>query len=431
MTAWLLVAIALLFVSLAGLLTAVEAAYLSLARPEAERLTQDGQRPRLAAILADPIRHTRAVRFWRIWFEAAAGVAIALAYMLWLDSVWWAGLWATLTMAALGFMVVGLSPRRAGRAHAGRFATATAPLVRLGALALGPVPGWLVKLGSPASAPTEEATFFTEEQFRDLVDRANEANVIEDVEADLIHSVFDLGDTRVRAVMVPRTDMVAVTAGTTVSKALNLCLRSGCSRLPVIGEDADDVRGVVYLKDLVRLVVEEGRGGEDVLKAARSVRYVPESKLVAELLQELQRESTHMAIVVDEYGGTAGLVTLEDLLEEIVGEIDDEYDAERAEVVEAGDGAFVVPAGLEIDELGDLFGMELHDDEVDTVGGLLTKALGRVPIVGSQAEVAGLMLRARSLAGRRNRLGTVLVFRAPKTSKNNGAALAQSKEHTP
>mgnify|MGYP005982912853 CR=1 FL=1 len=411
MTGWLLVAVALVFVATAAVLSAVEAAYLALSRAEAERLTEDGARPRLAAILKDPVRHTRAVRFWRIWFESAAGVATALAFVGWLHSVWWAGLWATLTMAALGFVVVGASPRRIGRAHAGAVAAATAPLVRAGAVVLGPVPGWLVRLVTPASANTEEATFFTEEHFRDLVDRANEANVLEDVEADIIHSVFDLGDTLVRAVMVPRTDMITVSADVSVSKALRLSLRSGCSRLPVIGEDADDIRGAVYLKDLVRLALEEGRAEEPVMVGARPVRYVPESKLVAELLQELQREATHLAIVVDEYGGTAGLVTLEDLLEEIVGEIDDEYDAERAEVQPLGENAFLVPAGLDIDDLGDLFGEELHDDEVDTVGGLLAKAISRVPIVGSHAVVGDLELRAESLSGRRNRVGTIRVTR--------------------
>jgi CBS domain containing-hemolysin-like protein len=410
-TGWLLVAVAVVFVATAAILSAVEAAYLALSRAEAERLTEDGARPRLASILQDPVRHTRAVRFWRIWFEAAAGVATALAFVGWLDSVWWAGLWATLTMAALGFVVVGASPRRIGRAHAGAVAAATAALVRAGTVVLGPVPGWLVRLVTPASASTEEATFFTEEHFRDLVDRANEAKVLEDVEADLIHSVFDLGDTRVRAVMVPRTDMITVGHDVSVKKALRLSLRSGCSRLPVIGEDTDDIRGAVYLKDLARLSLEEGRGEDPVAGACRPVRYVPESKLVSELLQELQREATHLAIVVDEYGGTAGLVTLEDLLEEIVGEIDDEFDAERAEVQPLGNESFLVPAGLDIDDLGDLFGEELHDDEVDTVGGLLAKAISRVPIVGSHTVVGDLELRAESLSGRRNRVGTIRVTR--------------------
>lgn len=412
MTIWLLAVLALVFLAAAALLTSVESAYLALPRAEAERLTEDGKRPRLRLILSDPVRHTRAVRFWRIWFESAAGVALALAYMALLDQVWWAGLWATLTMAALGFLVVGVSPRRLGRLHASAITAATAPLVRLGTTALGPLPGWLVRTVIPRASSTEEATFFTEDHFRDLVDRANEANVLEDAEADLIHSVFELGDTRVRAVMVPRTDMITAPAGLGARKALNLSLRSGCSRLPVIGDDADDVRGVVYLKDLVRTVVVEERPDEDVARVARPARYVPESKPVGELLPELQREAVHVAIVVDEYGGTAGLVTLEDLLEEIVGEIDDEYDAERVEVVADGDDAFIVPAALEVDELGDLFGLEMDDDEVDTVGGLLTKALGRVPIVGSSAVVPPLVLTARSLSGRRNRIGTVRARRA-------------------
>lgn len=414
MTGWLLVAVAVLFVAAAALLTATEAAYLSLPRAEAERLIADGGRPRLAAILKDPIRHTRAVRFWRIWFESAAGVALALAYMFWLDHVWWAGLWATLTMAALGFVVVGASPRRLGRDHAARVVKRTAGLVRAGATIIGPVPGWLVGIVTPRHVRESEQAFFTEEQFRDLVDRAAEANVLEDAEADLIHSVFDLGDTRVRAIMVPRTDMVTIESDVTVDEAVRVCLDSGCSRLPVIGEDADEVLGVVYLKDLVRAANLEERGHELARSAARGVRFVPESKLAAGLLQEMQREAVHLAIVVDEYGGTAGLVTLEDLLEEIVGEIDDEYDEEHDEVEDLGDGRFRVEAGLDIDDLGDLFGLELSDDEVDTVGGLLSKALGRVPIVGSSAVVDGVRLTAETLAGRKHRIGTLLVERVPK-----------------
>ena len=412
MTGLWLALLALALLAASSLASAVESAYLTQPRSEAESLTDGGRRRRLAAILADPLPHTQAVRFWRVFFDAAAGAAVALAYMSFLHSVWISGLWATLTMAVLGFLVVGVSPRRLGREHSTGLVIATAPLVRTGRVVLGPVPGWLERLITPRSARNQEATFFTEVQFRDMVDRANEANVIEDVEADLIQSVFELGDTRVRAVMVPRTDMVTADADAPVDDALQLSLRSGCSRLPVIGEDADDVRGIVYLKDLVRAVVVESRTGEQSVRLARPARFVPESKPVAELLQEMQRESVHVAIVVDEYGGTAGLVTLEDLLEEIVGEIDDEYDQERETVAPDGEGGFVVPAEMDIDEMGELFDEHLDDDEVDTVGGLLTKALGRVPVVGSRAVVGDLLLTATALSGRRNRLGSVHVRRA-------------------
>jgi CBS domain containing-hemolysin-like protein len=243
------------------------------------------------------------------------------------------------------------------------------------------------------------------------VDRANEADMLEDVEADLIHSVFELGDTRVRSVMVPRTDMVTVDAGTSLSSAMSLFLRSGCSRIPVIRENADQIAGVVYLKDVAARLHADPGDQRPVESVARDVRYVPESKLVAELLQELQRESTHVAIVIDEYGGTAGLVTLEDLIEEIVGEIDDEYDSGRPEVEPLENGTYRISARMSIDDLGELFGRDIEDEEVDSVGGLLAKTLGRVPIVGSEVLVDGIRLHAERLSGRRNRIGYLLVWR--------------------
>ena len=224
------------------------------------------------------------------------------------------------------------------------------------------------------------------QEFRELVDRASESDMIEDNEAEMIQSVFDFGDTLVRAVMVPRTDILSIDAGSSLRRAMSLFLRSGYSRIPVIGDNTDQILGIVYLKDVAATLHELGPDDEPppVEALAREVRYVPESKPVSELLRELQKESTHVAIVIDEYGGTAGLVTLEDLIEEIVGEIVDEYDTESAEAVALGGGAFRVSARMSIDDLGELFDIELDDDEVDTVGGLLAKALGRVPIVGSQ-----------------------------------------------
>ncbi|GAB3755428.1 hemolysin family protein [Zhihengliuella somnathii] len=406
----------------AALLTAAESAFFFLPRQEAEQMLARKARPRLRAILADPAPHTHAVRFWRIWFEMASAVALGILYHDVLDHLFFAGLLATASMAAIGFVLVGISPRRLGQAHAATVVALAAPFVRFLRLVLGPIPSWLVRLGSrlsPGDAADEEA-FFTEEQFREFVDRANEADVLEDVEADLIHSVFELGDTRVRAVMVPRTDMVTVDAGTGLRDAMSLFLRSGYSRIPVIEDSADRIVGVVYLKDLAAALHLSERDDRPVEALARDVRYVPDSKGVAELLQELQRESTHVAIVIDEYGGTAGLVTLEDLIEEIVGEIDDEYDADRLEPDEVEPGIYRVDARMPIDDLGELFGLDLEDDEVETVGGLLAKSLGRVPIVGSEVSVHGLNLHAEDLEGRRNRIRHVLAWVAADEATDPG-----------
>ena len=217
--------------------------------------------------------------------------------------------------------------------------------------------------------------------------------MIEDDEAELIQSVFDFGDTLVRAVMVPRTDILCIDSGSSLHRAMSLFLRSGYSRIPVIGENTDQILGIVYLKDVAAVIhnLGPGRGAarSSTIWPARSATS-PTPSRSSELLRELQKESTHVAIVIDEYGGTAGLVTLEDLIEEIVGEIVDEYDTEAAEAVELGDGSYRVSARMSIDDLGELFDLELDDDEVDTVGGLLAKALGRVPIVGSTVSVDGV-----------------------------------------
>jgi CBS domain containing-hemolysin-like protein len=208
--------------------------------------------------------------------------------------------------------------------------------------------------------------------------------------------------------------MVFVERHKTLRQCLSLALRSGFSRIPVTGEDVDDVVGVVYLKDVVRRVYDrrEAESTERVDSVMRSPMFVPDSKPVDELLREMQAGRTHVAVVVDEYGGTAGLVTIEDVLEEIVGEIDDEYDLAAEAVHHFPDGSVRVSSRMNIEEVGDLFGLELTDDDVDSVGGLLAKHLGRVPIPGSRVEVGGLAFRAESAAGRRNRVGTVLVRRA-------------------
>ncbi|MFS2089890.1 hemolysin family protein [Paenarthrobacter nicotinovorans] len=418
MTSIILVGMALVFLSFVALLTAAEAAFNFLPRHEAEQSIGRSKGKALAGILENPIAHMRALRFWRVWFEMAAAVAVAVVLHSLLDNVWLAGLAATGIMAVIGFVLVGVSPRQLGRAHSGPVVRFTAPLIRFLCWILGPIPGWLVSLGQAVApgAPSGDDAFVSEEEFREFVDRAAESDMIEDNEAELIHSVFDFGDTLVRSVMVPRTDIVSIATGADLETAMGLFLRSGYSRIPVIGENTDQIRGILYLKDVAAAMYrgEPGLQAHDVDSLARVVRYVPESKPVSDLLRELQQESTHVAIVIDEYGGTAGLVTLEDLIEEIVGEIVDEYDAAAEEAVDLGDGQYRVSARMSIDDLGELFDIDLDDDEVDTVGGLLAKALGQVPIVGSSVEVNGVFLKADRLEGRRNRVSHIIAAAMPK-----------------
>jgi CBS domain containing-hemolysin-like protein len=260
---------------------------------------------------------------------------------------------------------------------------------------------------------TREDALASEEELRGLVDLLEQRRVIEPGESAMMQSVFELGETIVREVMVPRTDMVFVERDKTVRQALSLALRSGFSRIPVVGANLDDVIGIAYLKDLVQHI-ENNRDSESVTKVEMVMRpatFVPESKPVDALLSEMQARQIHLAIVIDEYGGTAGLVTIEDILEEIVGEITDEYDQEQPTVDWLGPGRARVTARLPVTDLEELFGVSIDAEDVETVGGLLAYALGRVPIAGSVATVSGLTLTAESLAGRRNRIGTVTVER--------------------
>ena len=245
----------------------------------------------------------------------------------------------------------------------------------------------------------------------------------------MIHSVFELGDTLVREVMVPRTDMLTMDQDKTLRQAMSLFLRSGFSRIPVLGDGPDDILGLLYFKDVARRVYVDAKASKHpVHQQMRPASYIPESKPIDDLLREMQRDQNHFAIVIDEYGGTAGLVTLEDILEEIVGEIDDEYDREAPGVEQLDDGSTRVPATMHVDDLAELFDITLEDDEVDTVGGLLGKAIGLVPIPGSRGVVAGLSLTAERMAGRRHRIDTVIVRRLADTKKPKTAKRQSMQE---
>jgi CBS domain containing-hemolysin-like protein len=262
-------------------------------------------------------------------------------------------------------------------------------------------------------------------ELRGLVDYLERRTAIEPGEREMVRSVFELGDTIVREVMVPRTDMVFIEADKTVEQALSLALRSGFSRIPVVGENTDDVVGIAYLKDIVAWSHEhQGTGAdpagatEKVAAVMRPATFVPDSKPVDQLLRQMQAQRIHVAIVIDEYGGTAGLVTIEDILEEIVGEITDEYDNEQPPVEHLEDGAARVTARLPVAELEELFGVRVEAEDVETVAGLLAHALGRVPIAGSTATIGGLRLTAENLAGRRNKIDKVLVEPEPVNSQS-------------
>jgi CBS domain containing-hemolysin-like protein len=415
MQPWFFIGAAFVLVAFGGLMAAVDAAIGVSSRADVTDLALDSRARRsLLAIADDTGAHVNAVNFMRIIAETTAAVLVTLAFTSFLDNVWLVLLCAALIMTAVSFVLVGASPRSVGRAHADAVLRLTAPLVHFVRVLLGPLANALVALGNRVTpARIRFAGVSSEEQLLSMVDEAAELEVLEQGDRELIHSIFEFSDTVAREVMVPRTDMVTIDASAHIAQAMSLFLKAGYSRIPVIEHDADDVTGILYLRDLARLSFERPLDAEQlqVGELVRPAVFVPDSMKADALLRQMQLESNHLAMVVDEYGGIAGLVTLEDLIEELVGDISDEYDREAAQVEELGDGRYRVNARLPIDELGELFGLDLEDEDVDSAGGLLAKELGRLPQRGERVTVSGLILEAERTEGRRKRISTILVER--------------------
>jgi CBS domain containing-hemolysin-like protein len=428
--AWLLVAAAVLAL-LAGWCARGEAALTLMSatgateRPEQKHLNSgqpDRRRPDespLRSVVADLPRYLSVLLLLRVICEVFAAVLITAAFVRWFGDDWRAVFGSLAVALAMRYAFTGVRPQasaigpRVDRSAA-RAAAFLFPLTR----ALGPLPRLLVAIGNamPPSrrhAPPNPEGPEARSELRGLVDYLQRQTGIEPGEREMVRSVFELGDTIAREVMVPRTDMVFIEGDRTVEQALAIALNSGFSRIPVVGENEDDVVGIAYLKDIVAWSHEHpgADATEKVVTVIRPASYVPDSKPVNELLRQMQAQRNHVAIVIDEYGGTAGLVTIEDILEEIVGEITDEYDNEQPPVEWLSDDSARVTARLSVTELEELFGIQVGDEDVETVAGLLAHQLGRVPIAGSTATVRGLRLTAENLAGRRNKIGTVLVER--------------------
>jgi CBS domain containing-hemolysin-like protein len=427
---------ALILVLLAGLASMTDAALATVSPARAAEMAREGQRgaAALAAVASDVVRHLNLLLLLRLLCELTATTLVALVAVDTYGAGWRAALVTAGAMTLVSFVVVGVGPRTLGRQHAYAVGKATAPLVRWIGRVLNPLASLLILIGN-AVTPGKgfpEGPFGSQVELRELVDLAEQRGVVEHGERDMIHSVFELGDTIAREVMVPRTEMVWIESSKTLQQALFLFLRSGFSRIPVIGESIDDVLGVLYLKDVVRRTQsgDPAATAEAVADVMRPATFVPESKPVDDLLSEMQAARTHLVIVVDEYGGTAGLVTIEDILEEIVGEITDEYDVERPPVENLEDGSVRVTARLPIEDLGEIFGVELPADEVETVGGLLAQTLGRVPIPDASVDVGGLHLIAEGTTGRRNRIDSVLVRRIEPPAEEAGST-TEAQERQP
>ncbi|CAM5780711.1 hemolysin family protein [Cellulomonas persica] len=424
----LLVVVAVLGTVLAAALSAGEVAVVRVTRAAVTELVaqRHAAAARVQALVEHPQRSASAAAFFRLVAEMLATVCLTIVVAA-SDLPWWGVLLGGLALSVIvAYLLVRVSPRTIGRRNPVRTLTTLSRLMTAATVLGGPI--------ARTSAAARAMTEVDEEELRDMVQRVSESEAIEDDDRELFRSVLELGGTLTREVMVPRTDMVTTHEDTSLRKALALLLRSGFSRVPVVGESVDDLRGVLYLKDIVQqipIAAGADRTGDDVLDApasslVRPAVFVPESKPVDDLLRELQGGSSHLAMVVDEYGGIAGLVTIEDAIEEIVGELTDEHDPSAPAVEDLGDGVYRVPARLGRDELGELFGLEVDDEDVDSAGGLLAKALGKVPLPGSAGEIHGLHLVAERVEGRRRRLATVLVNRVtpdePTDDDEHGAA---------
>ncbi|QRP48398.1 hemolysin family protein [Amycolatopsis sp. FDAARGOS 1241] len=406
-TAQLVVAVAL--VLLAGVFAAADAAVSTVSQARTEGLVRIGRAGarQLAAVVAERRRHINLLLLLRLGCELTATVLVTVSFLAWFGELWLAVLVSAVVMVVVSYVLIGVGPRTFGRQHPYRVGTIVAGPVRVLGHVLGPLSRLLIVIGN-AITPGQgfrEGPFTSEVELRELVDLAQERGVVEDSEREMIHSVFELGDTVAREVMVPRTEIVWIERTKTVRQALALALRTGFTRVPVIDESVDDIVGVVNIKDLMPAYMDPDGSGTVVDQVMNPASFVPDSKRLDELLKEMQLTHNHMAIAVDEYGGTAGLLTIEDILEEIVGEITDESDTdERPEVEELEGGAVRVSSRLSVDDLGELFGIDLEDHDVETVGGLLAERLGRVPLPGAEAEVAGLRLFAEGGKDRRGRM---------------------------
>jgi CBS domain containing-hemolysin-like protein len=324
---------------------------------------------------------------------------------------------AAVIMTLVTFIFAEVVPKTYAVQQTDRAALTIAPVVywltRLPVL--GPLTRLLIGIGNVITPGKGLKTgpFVSEDELRALVDEAEREEVIEEEEREMIHSVFEFGDTIVREVMVPRPDMVVVSVSESLEQVLELILRTGYSRIPVYGRDIDDIVGLAYAKDVLRSL-HDGQSDTPLSEILRPAPVMPESMRAADCLREMRHRKSHMVIVIDEYGGTSGLVTIEDLLEEIVGEITDEYDREEPNVEPLPDGDYRLNARLSINEVNELLDVDLPATEWDSIGGLLFNLIGEVPKEGQEVEFQGLSLRAERVQGRR--VGRVRIHRLTRPS---------------
>ena len=411
---WLEIGIVAILIVTVGFFAASESAITRTNRVRAMRLKEEGRRGAIALtrIVDDPAPHVNVVLLLTL-LATIGGTTIATSLAVHhFHRVGEIG--STVIMTILLFVFAEVTPKTFAIQQTDRVALAVAPFIVWLRRLLGPLATGLLRLANvlmPGKG-LREGPFVTEQELRAYADVASQEDQIEDEEKELIHSIFEFGDTIVREVMVPRPDIIAIEDDKTLRDVQALVLEHGISRIPVYNakEDLDDVIGIVFAKDVLK-ALHQGKHDMPLRDIVREANYVPESKKVADLLREMQHGKFHMALVTDEHGSVTGLVSLEDLLEELVGEITDEYDSEEAEIVETAPGVYRVSGKASIDDVNDRLDTELPDEEWDTLAGLVLDLFQRIPKQGEEIEFQGLRFRADEVQGRR--IANVLITRIP------------------
>ena len=409
----------------AGFLAASESALTSISRIVVEELESKRGGALLRKYSVEPARYLNVILLVRKLCELTATVLLASILLRNYGSAQAMAL-TVFIMVVLSYVVVGVGPRTLGRQQPHKYARYGIIVAYGLAFLLGPLTKLLIAVGN-ALTPGKgfrSGPFTSEAELRDLVDQAHERGLVESNEHEMIHSVFELGATLVRELMVPRTEMLWIERDRTLRQGLSLALRSGFSRIPVVGTGPDDIVGIVYVKDLAKRALDhhEAEQSENIEQHMRPANFVPEIKMAGELLKEMQRDQIHLAIVVDEYGGTAGIITIEDIIEEIVGEIEDEFDDGEDHFTWLSADKARANATLHIDDLAGELKIVVNESDfegVDTIGGLMAQKLGRVPIAGSTISLNGWSVTSERPLGRRRRISSVIIERLDREIENH------------
>jgi CBS domain containing-hemolysin-like protein len=416
---WLWV-FAAVFVVLGSLLALAESSLTRMTRVRAMSLQEDGHRNAslLVRIETDPPKYLNSVYLAVMLVQNGSAILVAFLAERTFDSFGIAI--ASFVFTLLYFVVVEAMSKTFGVLHSDRVALALAPLVFFLGRVLAAPTRLLIGIANvllPGKG-LRQGPFVSENEIRSMAEVGSEEGSIEEEEKELIHSIFEFGDTIAREVMVPRPDVVAIEDDKTLRDVQALVLTHGYSRIPVYHDDLDDVLGFVFAKDVLK-ALHQGKVDMPLRDIVREAHVVPESKKVADLLREMQRERFHIALVTDEYGSVTGIVSLEDLLEELVGEIADEYDREEPQMAEVSEGVYRVSGKTAIDDVNELLESDLPDEEWDTVAGLVLDLFGKIPDPGEETSFQGLSFRAEEVNGRR--VATVLITRLPDGSRDGHA----------